>query len=66
MNKWENRFLLSFIILALSLPNVEFAVDDGPIAWWRFDEGKGRIGLDSIAPRRRCHFAGLRVVKTKG
>jgi hypothetical protein len=25
-----------------------FAADDGPVAWWKFDEGKGKVAIDSV------------------
>jgi len=41
--------IMSFITtLALLLPTVAFAVDNVPIAWWKFDEGQGKIALDSV------------------
>ncbi len=47
------RSLLVACLIAVvsAMSTVAFAVDNGPAAWWKFDEGRGKIALDSITEK---------------
>ncbi|MHC4482141.1 MAG: LamG domain-containing protein [Planctomycetota bacterium] len=41
--------LTGFVLVSTVWCLCAIAADDGVVAWWRFDEGKGRAALDSIS-----------------
>ena len=40
--------IISFVTFTLLLHTAAFAVNNGPIAWWKFEEGRGKVALDNI------------------
>ena len=44
----KTTFLISFV-LVMAVGRCVFASDEGLVAWWRFDEGRGKKVVDSIS-----------------
>ena len=38
-----------FMLALATCRSYAFAADDGLVAWWKFDEGKGKAALDSTS-----------------
>ena len=45
-------YLTVFVIVYTACCAPSVAADKGPAAWWKFDEGKGDIAVDSISGRK--------------
>jgi len=42
-------FFAGFVLVGMLCSLCAFASDDGPVAWWKFDEGKGNVTVDSAS-----------------